>query len=83
MCAILARYQFIAQIRSYFTQQPQRDMSGRYERLIVRLTGIRCHCADVRQRASADRDIRFTLRVHRLSRRRSLSRQNRFIACPF
>jgi hypothetical protein len=41
-------------------------MSVRYETLTVPLIGILCHCFDVRQRASADRDIRFTVRVHRV-----------------
>jgi hypothetical protein len=69
--------------RTCFTQQPQRDMSGHYETRTVRLIGIRCHCYDVRQRASADSDICFTVRVHRVSRHKSLDRQNRFIARRF
>jgi hypothetical protein len=58
-------------------------MSKRYQTRTVHFIGIRCHCSDVRQAASADRDIRFTVRVHRFSRHKSLDRQNRFIACPF
>jgi hypothetical protein len=38
-------------------------MSRRYETRTVRLIGIRCHCSGVRQAASDNRDIRFTVRV--------------------
>jgi hypothetical protein len=41
-------------------------MSGRYETHNSHRVGIRCHCSDVLQRASTDRDIRFTVRVHRV-----------------
>jgi hypothetical protein len=47
-------------------------MTGSYQTRTARLIGIRCHCSHVRQRASAGRDIRFAVRAHRISRRKSL-----------
>jgi hypothetical protein len=55
-------------------------MNGRGETRSVHYIGVRCHCFDVQQTASTDSHIRFAVRVHRVSRRKSLGRQNRFNA---
>jgi hypothetical protein len=59
------------------TRRSQTDMNGGCEQHVVRRIDVLCHRCDIRQvQRGADSDIRFSLRVHRLSRQESLGHQN-------